>query len=307
MTPEEQNESLGIFSSQSKQASSPVSSTEVLGMYTKPAQQQGGKRKSIIVNRRSFIRGGVNKGTPAYLLKHDQWSDSLNMVFDYDKARALPAFQTVDAFIATPSDLPSTGPNQVLPKTFNIPGLLFLVPLLDTPGLANFDPVFCYFGACPSGFSKTVTLPGLPSVNYNWTIRCRGLTEQGAYDGVQVNPSNPFLFVGGTKTPSLTSFFRLTTESQYFFLNGDIGGTQSPYGLAFETFDYGFSFLAHGGSQIALDVSNSDELQLCGPIGTTNPPTVPMIVTDDNPTYPIQIPQPYIGQFIQLDVINVSQ
>ena len=51
------------------------------------------------------MKGGVNRGMPGYLLKEDEWHDSRNFVFDYDRAKVLAARQTVDTLVADTTNL----------------------------------------------------------------------------------------------------------------------------------------------------------------------------------------------------------
>ncbi len=77
----------------------------VIGVYGQPVPPPTQRPKSLMVNPRGFIRGGINKGIPPYLLPADQWLDSWNMVFDFDRARALPPRRLVDTFVASPTEL----------------------------------------------------------------------------------------------------------------------------------------------------------------------------------------------------------
>lgn len=78
-------------------------SDSLLGAYSKPQPQFDRRIKGGYINPRSFIPGGVNKGMPPYLLTMDQWLDSQNMVFDFDRAKAIPARKVVDILVATPT------------------------------------------------------------------------------------------------------------------------------------------------------------------------------------------------------------
>src|ERR1700744_100416 len=90
-----------------KQTQTPTTSSSVLGCYIKTQPQSQGKPRSFVVNRRGFISGGINRGLVPYMLPDDQWMDSLNMVFDYDRAKALPGKQTVDQLVADMTNLQS--------------------------------------------------------------------------------------------------------------------------------------------------------------------------------------------------------
>jgi hypothetical protein len=79
----------------------------VAGSYA--GQQVPPQPRGTMINDRSFIKGGINKETPAYLLKDDEWFDSWNMVFDFEKAKALPARRTDLTLVADDTNLLPAG------------------------------------------------------------------------------------------------------------------------------------------------------------------------------------------------------
>lgn len=107
----------------------------VAGIYSQEAPAPQTKRKSLFVNQRSFTKGGINRGFPPYLLGEDEWFDSMNMIFDFEKARSIPARRNEVTLQADVTNLKPAG---------DIDTSLCIIPVggfnpSPTPPLSRFD------------------------------------------------------------------------------------------------------------------------------------------------------------------------
>lgn len=168
-----------------KPTSGSATTSSVIGLYGKPHvpdQTPGRRPKSFVINRRTFIKGGINTGMPPYLLKEDQWSDCRNFVFDFEKAKALPGRHTVDQLVADSGFNPPEVVNQP-----TIPG----VP--PTPPVDPWIPTVPIFDAC--GLQNWVQPPfGLPYINTGDNITDWELFAGTVdYEASQINPPSGFV------------------------------------------------------------------------------------------------------------------
>lgn len=208
---------------------------KVLGNYTDAPEPQQGRPKSIVINPRSFIGGGVNLGCPAYLVKDTQWRNSRNFVFDFDRARALLPLNTVDSFVATPSELqPGQPDNQILapfvmtpvPRTGQDAGFVSGeyypgVPVYDHSQGPNPEPAFdpldpyppIFVGLQPGVNSATVKVgAGLPfGYGIQATNAPTGYAVSGLPAGLSLNTTTGQII--GTITSDTLQFYSVEIEA----------------------------------------------------------------------------------------------
>jgi len=181
---------------------------------------------------------------------------------------------------------------------------------------ANFDIRTCNNvpagGQCPNNpeyildgavnRNDTVQFGGAAGVIYNVTIRVQGIVESRSYTGGSQQAGG---WYAGGAPPTNVAFnvylLRVSSPAQDYFLNS------LPNPGAHSTFvvDYQATFPIEGGAQVQFVLSDSNCLAFknCeypdGPNCTQQ--SIPTLVAE----YP-EIPQPYNGQFIVIDVVSVT-
>lgn len=155
--------------------------------------------------------------------------------------------------------------------------------------------------ACPAEgkvVKQTIKLSGAAQTLYDVTLHVRGVVEPRTYVGGK-DAGNHF-YIGGTgQQPSNYNTYSVVVSSpvQTFYLNAD---TQAESYRVF-TLDHQKTIVVEGGASITLQVVDPDcaMVKNCQSFASTS--CVPFVVADVPPA-----PQSYDGQFVQLDVVNVT-
>lgn len=139
----------------------------------------------------------------------------------------------------------------------------------------------------------SATLSGAPTTRYDIRLRLRGVIETKLYLG---GPSDGgFWSVGGTPTNDAWNIYRLslTNPPQTHYLNHGPSGLYQCVGI-----DYAITVRAFGGAKVTLFASavDSNLSQI------RNNVMNPIVVAGVPPA-----PNAYDGQFIQMDVLSVTE
>jgi hypothetical protein len=138
---------------------------------------------------------------------------------------------------------------------------------------------------------KTATLGGDPAKQYDVTLHFRGVVEQQAYaDG----RAEQLWYIGGRSDNGNFNIYELQTSApqQVFFLNAGKAGITNVWPL-----DYQKTIRVQGGATVTLSADAQDGRL----IANVDANHKPVIVPDVPPA-----PQPFDGQFIQMDVVAVT-
>jgi hypothetical protein len=146
----------------------------------------------------------------------------------------------------------------------------------------------------------TATLSGATGQKYNVTLHFRGVVEQRTYfgyDGGEADgSSNPGSFIAGGLPPATTDSSNIyeldiSNPPQTYYLNSGTSGIDYVWLI-----DYLATIPMGAGATVTLTANTVDQLEIAnhGPDG--GPVLVPGV-----PPYP----QPYNGQFVQMDVSAV--
>ena len=196
-------------------------------------------------------------------------------------------------------------------------GFTFLVPCdaseptpttchMVSMGCASNDPTLPGFHPT----DRTVTMPGLPGVFYDWTIRFQGLLDTKAYTGgVDQNGSDSDGFYSGGAPVSDNGtiyLVRVTSPARDYFLNSllQTGGMQTQSFLV----DYRAVIRAEGGTTVRLVSADGDctILKNCGR-NTNQNGCIAVTVANLSPGIADDlVVQPFNGQFIGMVVEAVS-
>jgi len=166
---------------------------------------------------------------------------------------------------------------------FAMSGQLWHLPCLDYAGNYN---CHCVTGAQ----DQTVMIAG--TGRWMVTVRIRGVMEAMGYGGGTAGSGG--WYAGGTPNDTANNYYELkvSNPNSHFYLNR---GT--PTGQQSFAYDYTASFEVDGGATITYEANGQDGLQW-GNWGPTHMPfTIPGVMTT---------PDPYDGQFAQLDVISAA-
>lgn len=112
------------------------------------------------------MKGGVNKGMPAYLLKEDEWSDSKNFIFDYDRAKMVGPRQTVDQLVADGTNLYPSSINVSVCVGRSVPPPVnpFIAKPVVSPGVAVIGNGFAFaFQIVATNTPNSYAASGLPT------------------------------------------------------------------------------------------------------------------------------------------------
>lgn len=146
---------------------------------------------------------------------------------------------------------------------------------------------FCH----TSGSAQTSAIViGSYGVTYNASIRIRGVAETAHYLG---GVTTGYWNVGGTPNgPTGANVYSLVISDPYqlYYLNATAGGT----GLVI--LDYTETIQVKTDATVQLIAVDPDNTEFAN--GTS-------VATDNDPTRPIKVLQPYLGQFIQLDTLSL--
>jgi hypothetical protein len=186
-------------------------------------------------------------------------------------------------------DVPDAGPATVLT------GLRWELPCTNPS-----TPAAC---ACAVSAAKAATLQGSDGQGYDVTLRFRGVVEVKTYAGAASGDATgafagganaSFFVAGGTPANDAWNVYELDVSDpkQVFYLNAAPSPVDYVFGM-----DYIATIRMNAGATVTLVASSVEgkEIQNLGPEG------VPLVVAEVSPA-----PEPYGGQFIQLDVLAVA-
>ena len=139
--------------------------------------------------------------------------------------------------------------------------------------------------------TKSATLGGDPGTTYDVTLRFRGVVEQEAYKG---GTAEQMWYVGGKPDNGAYNIYELSTSApdQHFYLNAGESGIHRVWPI-----DYQKTIKMQGGATVTLMADEQDGAL----ISNIDDKDKPVIIPDVPPA-----PQPFDGQFIQMDVISVA-
>ena len=186
-----------------------------------------------------------------------------------------PIDVAIDAAIDAPPDAPYA--------PFAMTGQLWHLQCLDT--LSNYN---CHCATGPQDETVTITGAGRWMV----TVRIRGVMEAIGYSGGSAGAGG--WYVGGAPGDTADNYYKLdvSSPSSHYYLNRGTPTSQQSF-----LYDYMASFEVDGGATITYEANGQDGLQW-GNYGPTHMPwTIPGVTTT---------PDPYDGQFAQLDVISAA-
>ena len=136
-----------------------------------------------------------------------------------------------------------------------------------------------------------VTLGGAQGVTYYVSLRFRGVVEQNSYSG---GTQEDYWHIGGASSDGTYNIYSLTVSqpAQTFFLNAGTAGIQHCWPI-----DYVRTIEVEGYAEISLQADVQDYALIINQDESGDP-----IVIPDIPPYP----DPFDGQFIQMDVVSVA-
>lgn len=139
---------------------------------------------------------------------------------------------------------------------------------------------------------------GSPTDTYEVTLRFRGVVEGTSYEGgVDIGNLN----IGGDNSGGY-NVYQFITDSPELTANLNQFGEDTDW---CNLIDFTYTFTINGGSGIKIFSSSFDAVQRAN--SSENGHGNPLSVPDDDPDHPIQVSQPYNGQFIQVDVMSVTK
>lgn len=182
-----------------------------------------------------------------------------------------PSTSTCEVTSSAPVDA------STLPTFAEISGRQWLMPCTAPP-----NPTLC---DCVDSTS-TVTVGGAPNTVYSVRVRIRGIMERGAYKGGMAVGQNGW-YVGGAVEGSFLTVaeLRVSEPMQSYYLN-------ALSGMGLRTLDYEATVPIAGGATVTFFMSALDGREV-----TSATAMIPGVVTN---------PSPYLGQFAQLDVLQVT-
>ncbi len=138
----------------------------------------------------------------------------------------------------------------------------------------------------------SATLGGLPGAQYDAVLRFRGVVEETTYTG---GTRDGFWYTGGTPSAAEYNVYRLDISSpaQTYFLNAGTAGLLYCFAI-----DYTQTVRVATGATVTLTADPIDGRQ----IRNRDARGMPIVVPDIPPA-----PTAYDGQFIQMDVLSVTQ
>ncbi|NNF34974.1 MAG: DNRLRE domain-containing protein, partial [Saprospiraceae bacterium] len=138
--------------------------------------------------------------------------------------------------------------------------------------------------------SETAILGGDPNQLYEVTLRFRGVVEYHSYSGGQ---QDGLWYIGGKSNQGSFNIYQLQTTDpvQTFFLNAEKSGIYRCWPI-----DYTRKIKVKGGSKVILSANAQDGALIGNHDGKGKPIIIPGIAP---------APEPFNGQFIQMDVLSV--
>jgi hypothetical protein len=142
----------------------------------------------------------------------------------------------------------------------------------------------------------TATVTGNAGHRYSVQIRIRGVVELNNYSGGTNNGG--YLQIGGSPATPNNNVYELQVSSpaQTYYINLDT--TPITTAVPILAIDYLANIEVDVGATVSLIALTRDGLQ------TTNSGN--LTVTDDNPSQPVVVSQPYNGQFAQIDAVSFT-
>jgi hypothetical protein len=165
-------------------------------------------------------------------------------------------------------------------------GLRWQLPCADNENHGN--------GYCdsPATDAKSATLSGNPGARYDITLRFRGVVEEKTY---LYGTADGHWQAGGVPNEDLYNVYKLeiAAPAQTYYLNA--GQTGLGYCVPI---DYTKTVQANAGALVSLTADSIDSSQ----VDNHSDPGYPLVVPEIAPA-----PDAYNGQFIQMDVVSVTE
>jgi hypothetical protein len=179
-------------------------------------------------------------------------------------------------------DVPTT--IDATPAAFAMTGQRWLLPCTSLVS----DSYAC---SCGGPQIQSVQLTGSASEHWMVTVRIRGAMEAIGYTGGAANSDG--WVVGGAPSDTVNNYYEMavTSPPQNYFLNNGVPAAHS------YSYDYTASFPVDGDATIVFEANGQDGLQWANDDADQQPITFSGVTTN---------PQPYDGQFAQLDVLSVE-
>ena len=145
---------------------------------------------------------------------------------------------------------------------------------------------------CASIVNSNLVFNGVFGQTYTITARFRGVVETRAYSGGTPDPNSDW-YVGGIDGTGSNNIYKLTISSpnQVFYLNNN-----AVHNLV--TIDYIQTFQITTGATLNLIGNSVDGIQFANYLNLT--------VSNNDPSRPINVSQPYNGEFVQMDILSYS-
>jgi hypothetical protein len=187
--------------------------------------------------------------------------------------------------IDAPADVAIDVPPDAPPPPFAMAGQRWLLPCLNNDGNYNCN--------CADGpQTQTVTIAG--TQRWMVTVRVRGVMEAITYNGGTAGADG--WYAGGAPGDANDNVYELdvSAPAQHYYLNRGTPTAQQSF-----VYDEMATFEVDGGATVTFIADGQDQLQWgnYGPGPAHTPWTIAGVTTT---------PDPYDGQFAQLDVISAA-
>jgi len=195
--------------------------------------------------------------------------------------RACPTDQMCIAGVCRGSDfVPGDAPVDAASPAFALSGQRWLSPCTGPAGGGTLCP------CAGSAQTQMVTLAGASTI-YQVTVRIRGVVELAPYTGGSVTATD--FYTGGAVNNTFANIYEISVSSPmaHYFINNS--GATTGSGLV--AIDYMAELPIAGDAVVTFTTNGQDSEE----VANSNGLTVPGVTTN---------PQPYNGQFAQLDVIS---
>jgi hypothetical protein len=142
----------------------------------------------------------------------------------------------------------------------------------------------------------TIVFGGDPSVQYAVEIRIRGLSEPKDFSGGEVQAEH--FQIGGTPGTNDYNIYSITVgePAQVYTVNRNEMGT----GHYTFIMDYTVTIPVQGGTMVTMAMMDPNDQAIANPGGSSGSKD-PFVVPEIAP-----FPDPFFGQFIQMDVVSVT-
>jgi len=159
----------------------------------------------------------------------------------------------------------------------------------ELPCIAQTSPALC---TTLDGLADETTLAG-GATNYDVTLRIRGIIEPKTYDG---GTAGDGWNRDGTPANDTANIYALAISDPQAIYYVNSGTTRLASELYAEAIDFEMTVSMSGGVTVALQADSVDALQ----IRNIDANGDPIVIPDVPPA-----PDPYDGQFVQMDVVSV--